>query len=1021
MLRVLYKVGVPSEKRPPSLEGGAKQRPKAESGAQSPAAKQPSGAERLKAHRKLEAEKATARREEQEKVKALQDRLTGAMSDDEQMQTWRTLSRDSRLKDRSEDIVGDLLADEAERTKPFTTGGMSDDELLQTWRNASKDSSLKDRSEDQVADLLREEENDRAWSAQHLKNVEALTGYRSDASRDEVAEGISDMQRMEAERVERESAPEISSDFLEDDEDTEPVFPLSRKKNRAPLSVDQKTPDSVPVMGEKLEAIMTEVRAEQADALLPELPVNATKSQIEAAQRKLVEGFANQAKTALRKELLLRSGLKNVESDVERSRTEAAIAQAQSEAEAKLALEFFAEHENPRAAQQHYDQIRNERIALLQNSEAREVLERLNSKRGDDTWENGKYIKPIDIQEFSNPEERALARRWHAIEKAQAELASGVNRLREHHETRVKLTELQVDAIQGGNWASKDLLNALKTPGLNQENATDQVFSDLHRFDVPTTSGERAVAAIMNFDIGGMKPGRAIMEFFGRKYANVTLNEAARVIEPIQEQMRVLDSERNLGKGIVLGTNNIDMGAVSNVTNFSAATRSAEMGGRGYTNGSRSEGGDVAITQEAANDLQGIIDSARKVREGLDGRNRNNAYPTREAIQGLVQSLEANLAKYENTPTARSRAYDIAQQDLEALRARLGNFARGARNKQETKWEPIEADLGVNLDGEQNETWEPIEADLGVDWDDKTEKQIYDMSAEATLIEEVDAALEKNVDRLSSAQLEKIDHATEVLMSSQRSLQEALAKGEPVGRMFIDALQDFMMDRQGTLRLLKLNRLDQNPAAQDLTKVLKETAASLREYRFLEASPKAYRAIAKGLEAGKRLQANLDSPSALFNASEMRYTLQVIDAALTEDMPGSSAFKALTDLRAELLAKVSALDFADADLPVAGMSPERRTNLVSATTETDRIAAEMQSSNLRANKGGADVAANGTRYRKAIQDARGTLLKTPRSMQGSAQAQALQASLLKAENRYQLWAKRNGERALTNVDTSSAQ
>lgn len=912
----------------PSALEGGRGPKNVEAGAERPAAKKSSSLERIRAAKKLADEKAAAKREADEHAAALRGQIFESDAEDDVTQSLNDL----------QNIEKNRVAEET------------------------------------------------SWDEEQ-KNLFKNLGYDRDAEakKDDVLESINELGRIEADRVREENdAERLPSDLLEEDIEELP-------SNLLEEDVEELSSDLLEDDVETTPRLKNEVPSDH-QGLLPELPVNAPKAQIEAAHRQLVEGFAHEAKTALNKELRLKTGLQNAESDTERARFNAAIAETQREADANLALEFYAEQDNPRAAQRHYNQMRAERVVLLNDAEARRVLEKLNEMRGDTTWENGEYITPDMIQDL-DPMDRDLGRRWHAAEKAAAELASGIARLREHHETRVHLTALQTDAILDGNWASEEMLKAIHTPGMNLENATDQIFTDLRRFDVPKTAGEKAVAAVLNFKILGGFPGRALLGVFGRKYANKSLNEAASVIEPVQTQMRKLDAERNMGKGIVLGRNNVDMGAVSNITNFGAATRAAELGGRGYTSGSRAEGGDVAISAEAHQDLEGIIQDA-------DNLTRNASSMSRSAAETLMQDLEETLARYTNTPTARSRAYDLAAQSLEKLQRTIQRLPQEAApsNKQSSELQ-----------------WEPVEADLGVNWDeDGQAEEIEDLTH---LIEDdVDASLEAKTDRLSRAQLEKIDRATEVLESSQKGLEQALGEGQPLGKLFTRSLEQFVHDREITLRLIKLNRLDNNPAAQDLAQALTRTRELLKEHAALEARPLTYRAVVDASKLADRLQRELDAPSALIDQRRAKADLDRIELALREPIPNSKRYDALRDRYMELYTRVNNLDFADADLPVAGMSTERASRLESANSDLLLVSKEMQSLNLRPNKLTPEQAAtNGARYRNAIQQARGLLRKTPASMRSSAQAQTLQTSLGKAEEHYQRWAKRNGERQLTNV------
>jgi hypothetical protein len=323
-------------------------------------------------------------------------------------------------------------------------------------------------------------------------------------------------------------------------------------------------------------------------------------------------------------------------------------------------------------------------------------------------------------------------------------------------------------------------------------------------------------------------------------------------------------------------------------------------------------------------------------------------------------------------------------------------------------------------------SWTPVEADLGVNWDEaeaKVDEQevIDDMTTEATLIEEVDDKLEAGTNRLSNAQLEKIDRATETLESSNKGLAEALAKGEPLGRLFIKSLEQFVQDRERTLELLTLNRLNNSPAAQDLEAALGKTRNLLQEYRSLEARPLAYRAVVQGLELARNLEAQLNASSALIDQRRAKADLDRIELALREPMPKSARYQELQNLFLEVSARVANLDFADADLPVPGMSKERNANFDAAISELDDITSTMKSSNLRAgSKDSAALAKQGSTYRRAILNAGKLLSSTPASMQSTSRFQEAQQAFNEAKDVYRLWARKNNQSPLAETAVRGA-
>jgi hypothetical protein len=1017
MLRVLYKIGSPAENK--RLADSGLKVPKLESGAQKARPQPP--AEALKRSRKLAEDKVTAKREADAQAEALRDRIWA----DEQAKLFKDIGYDKNTQGNDVDeALADVLKIEEDR--------VADKKAEDAWgadhmkRVEAFTGYKSDKSRDEVSEALNELQDieksrvaeDAAvdqWSADHMKRVEGFTGYKSDKSRDEVADALAELQTIEKSRVAEEAEVDAwSADHMKRveaftgyksdasrDEVAEALADVQQIEKDRVKSLDERVKRGEVIMGDEMAELMKGVdkakparKSEAYKPLLDEIPVNLPASerahQLEIMRQDLKTKTENAWRTfsALQEQHAKASGH-------EARALEVRIIAMRGQLDGMVEQEFFADHANPRQAEIFYKKDLAERKrALLTNPEARRVFEKLNEARPDGGWGRGHYITQEMINDL-DANERDLGRAWHALEHDQLQLHSGTEVIKNERQAKADVSKLQVDFIRNGKdfGIPANIVESFNLANVNRgdlEKAADQILADLGKYDVPQTARER----FLSVGIAAAK-GLGFESFFGRKRANAKVNELQLMTDSYKDLSAARAGKR--GPQLVLGNASPNFMVA---TNFgSAFARGAE--GSGVILSDRPGESEPALSLEQAEDLQGILTESRHMATAL-GRNLDSK-AVRSSASELAAELQNRLLNYVDTPAARSKVYELANASLQNLERALSDQHDFEEDVEELSTKQPEAKTTKEADVK----WEPLEADLGVDWDEA--EQMEDLSDLA--IEDVDTALEKNADRLSAAQLEKIDRATEALTSSQKGLSEALAQGEPLGKMFIGSLETFVSDREHTLRLLELNRLDKNPAAQDLAQAIRETKVLLKEYSSLEANPKGYKAVAAGLKNAKILKTELDRPASLFDSREVKQRLDQIDRALSEPMPASSAYKTLEQAYINLKAGYDALDWADADLPAVGMSNERNKQFDEAITALDSITTEMKSANLRAkSKDEALITKQGSAYRRALITTGRMLGKTPASMQSTARFQEAQAALKGAETAYELWARKHGQR-----------
>ncbi len=936
MLRVLYKIGTPAENKR-LLENGLKV-PKSESGAQKVPPKPP--AEAVLRSKRLATERSAAKKADATKVDSIRQKLTGEMTDEEL----------------------------AHNTYLSYTG---------------RDHFAEESIEDHLAGLLKASEEseaeERAQAKTRAEDIAQFLAPQASETGDDVLDSLAEIRRHEHQSMAGEKSLDerVGRGDVIIGEDMEALVKGAEKLKLARTSEAYKPLlDAIPVN------LPASERAHQLEVLRQDL-----KTKTEAAWRTL---------SALQEQLAKATG--------HEARTlEDRIITMRGQLDAMVEQEFFADHAEPQQAELFYKKdLVDRKRALLKNPEARRVFDKLNESRPDGGWGLGHYITPEMINDL-DAGERDLGRAWHALEHDQLQLHSGTEVIKNERQARADVSKLQVDFIRHGKdfGVPSSTVEAFNLANVNRgdlERVADQVLADLGRYDVPQTARERFLSAGI-----AVAKGLGFDSFFGRKRANAKVNE----LQLMTDRYKELSTARAGIRGPQLVRGEAALGGFMIATDFgSSLRRGSDMSGV-ITSADRPGEREPALSLEQASDLQGILTEARHMATALE-RNRDSK-TVRNSANELAAELQNRLLKYVDTPAARAKVYELANASLQNLERALSD--QPSPEDDDEDLENVNAETPEAKTTKEAEVrWEPLEADLGVDFD--TEGEIEELPND--VLEDGDEALGSNPDRMSSKQLERVDRATETLRSSKKGLEEALERGEPLGALFTTNLERFIQDREGTLHLLKLNQLDKNPAAQDLRDALEETKILIAEHRFLKVAPQAYRAIHRARADVRALGKELGAASSLLDngrtAARLERLRGVVEQYRGTTVAESDAYDELQDAVRRFGEDLHGLN-EEADLPAVGMGNERNKQFDEAISTLDTITAEMKSSHLRAkSKDEALISKQGSAYRRALITTGRMLGKTPASMQSTARFQEAQSALNGAENAYELWARRNGQR-----------